>query len=324
MAIFADIIFAGVFQNFWNNLVYHFSLSYTRKIVIEALVLLHDLWPYLVSGIILTSLIKMFLSRNQVSGFFQNRTNASIFIAAFLGVISPLGSYIVIPMAAALFLLGTPFPVLMAFLVSSPLIDPNLFILTAGAFGFELAVARTLSAFLLGITAGYSTVFLSRIKFIHPDKVIQPEMSRQTILSPTDAKKERFMKAFGIELWKMTKYVSKFFFLAILLAAAIKILTPPNLMTRLFNGNEFISVLFLTGAGIPFYVCGGAAIPVVQALAEIGLSHGAILAFFISGPVTKISNLVLMGSAFSFRIFLIYLSIGIIGASMLGIIYNFY
>lgn len=324
MSIPADIIAAGTIQDFLNDLVNRFSLSYTRKILAEALALFYDLWPYLVSGIILTSLIKVFISRNRVSGFFQNSRNASIFIAAFLGVISPLGSYIVIPMAAALFVLGTPLPVLMAFLVSSPLIDPNLFILTAGAFGYELAVARTLSAFILGITAGYTTVFLSGIRFIHPDKVIKPETNRQFIQSSPTLDHMSYWKIFGIELLKMTKYISKFFFLAILLAAAIKILTPPGLMTRLFSGNEFMSVLFLTGAGIPFYVCGGAAIPVVEALADFGLSQGAILAFFISGPVTKISNLVLMGSAFNFRIFLIYLSTGIIGASILGIIYNFY
>ncbi len=309
--------------NFFNELLNHFSLSYTRKILIEALVLLNNLWPYLVSGIILTSLIKLFLSRNQVAGFFQSLKNSSIFVAAFLGIISPLGSYIVIPMSAALFLLGTPLPVLMAFLVSSPLIDPNLFLLTAGAFGYELAIARTISAFMLGILAGYSTLWLIRINVIHPDSVVQSRTNGSGILAPSDSASGRSLKAFVIELFKMTRYISKYFFLAILLAAAIKILTPPNLMVRLFGGNEFMSVLFLTGAGIPFYVCGGAAIPVVQALKEFGLSNGAILAFFISGPVTKVSNLVLMGSAFSLRIFIVYISTGIIGAFLLGIIYNF-
>ncbi|MBN2213548.1 MAG: permease [Bacteroidales bacterium] len=306
-----------------NELLNHFSFSHTRKILIEALVLLNDLWPYLVSGIILTSLVKLLLSRNQVAGFFQNLKNSSIFIAAFLGVISPLGSYIVIPMSAALFLLGTPLPVLMAFLVSSPLIDPNLFLLTAGAFGYELAVARTISAYILGILAGYSTLWLININVIHPDNVIRSGTNGSGILAPNDSASGRSLKAFGIELLKMTRYISKYFFLAILLAAAIKILTPPDLMAGLFRGNDFISVLFLTGAGIPFYVCGGAAIPVVQALKDFGLSNGAILAFFISGPVTKISNLILMGSAFSLRIFIVYISTGIIGAFLLGIIYNF-
>jgi len=324
MLIHIHIVAAGFISNFFNDLLNHFSLSYTRKILIEALGLLNDLWPYLVSGIMLTSLIKLFLSRKKISGFFQNLKNTSIFLAAFLGIISPLGSYIVIPMSAALFLLGTPLPVLMAFLVSSPLIDPNLFLLTAGAFGYELAIARTISAFLLGIVAAYTTLWLMKVNFIKPDKVVQSTMNESVILASADSEPAKSVRTFGTELFKMTKYIGKYFFLAILLAAAIKILTPPKMMIRLFGGSDFLSVLFLTGAGIPFYVCGGAAIPVVQALADLGLSSGAILAFFISGPVTKISNLFLMGSAFSIRIFLIYILTGISGAFLLGLLYNFY
>ncbi len=324
MSIHIDIITTGFIRNFLNDLLNHFSLSYTRKILVEAIALLHDLWPYLVSGIFFTSLIKMFLSREQVSLFFQRRGKSSIIISAFLGVISPLGSYIVIPMAAALFTLGTPLPVLMAFLVSSPLIDPNLFLLTAGAFGYELAIVRTVSAFLLGVTAGYLTLWMLNIHFIKPGDVVSSDWNKPGILSSPDLRSERFIRTFGNDILKMTLYISKYFFLAIILAAAIKILTPPNLMTRMFGGNDFMSVLFLTGAGIPFYVCGGAAIPVVQALADFGLSNGAILAFFISGPVTKISNLLLMNAAFGLRIFLIYISTGIIGALLLGALYNFY
>lgn len=319
-----DIMGAGLAGNIFHDLRNHFSLSYTRRILIEALDLLKVLWPYLVAGIILTSLIKIFLTRKQVAEFFHARKNASIFVAAFVGIISPLGSYIAIPMAAALFLIGTPIPVLMAFLVSSPLIDPNLFILTAGAFGYEMAVARTIAAFILGITAGYSTILLLKIRFLNPDKVVNDEFNKPAFATGQHAGKEGFIRSYAKELFKMTRYISKFFFLAILLAAAVKILTPPHLMVRLFNGNNFMSVLFSAGAGIPFYTCGGAAIPVVKELADFGMSNGAILAFFISGPVTKISNLVLMQSAFNLRIFLIYLLVGIIGAVLLGLIYNFY
>jgi uncharacterized membrane protein YraQ (UPF0718 family) len=310
-------------KNFFINFLNHFSGSYTRRILIEALALLKDLWPYLVSGIIVTSLIKVLLSKKHVDLLFQNRKNVSIIFAALLGVVSPLGSYTVIPMAAAMFILGTPLPVLMAFLVSSPLIDPNLFLLTAGAFGIKLAIVRTLAAFLLGVTAGYTTLWLMKKNLIRTESVIKSENGDSKIFSFQHHDKGEFFKSFGSELFKMTKYISKYFFLAILLAAGIKILTPPNMMLKLFNGNTFMSVLFSTGAGIPFYVCGGAAIPVVQELANLGMPHGAVLAFFISGPITKVSNLVLMNAAFNFRVFLIYITVGVIGASILGLIYNF-
>ncbi len=320
-----DSVFIYVRADFLESLFYsfldHYEGSYTKKVLEEALILLGNLWPYLVSGIFATSLINLFISKNRISEFFQNRKNLSIILAALIGVISPLGSYVVIPLSAALFLMGTPLPVLMSLIMSSPLINPNLFLLTAGAFGYEMAVLRLLSAFLIGVSAGYISLWLINLKFINPELAVNKN-NNNNIASFRQQGKRSLLHKFGIELYKMTVYISKYFLLGILLAAIIKILIPPNLMIKLFNGNNFFSVLFSTGAGIPFYVCGGAAIPVVQQLADLGMSKGAVLAFFISGPVTKISNLILVKTAFSSRIFLFYLSVSITGALLFGLAYN--
>jgi uncharacterized membrane protein YraQ (UPF0718 family) len=226
-------------------------------------------------------------------------------------------------MSAALLLIGVPLPALMALMVSSPLINPNLFVLTAGAMGLEMAILRTLAALVLGSLAGYLTTWLIKKKHLIPEQVIRNP--GQFSLDPfSGATAERTFSGFMLELYKMTKYVSKFFFLAIVFAAALKILLNPNAVVRLFGGDSFLSVAISTGAGVPFYVCGGAAIPVVQQLAELGMSKGAVLAYFISGPVTKISNLVILQTIFKGKILLQYLAIGILGAFIFGIIYNLF
>ncbi|MBN1950943.1 MAG: permease [Bacteroidales bacterium] len=301
----------------------HYWGSRTKLILEEALVLLLNLWPYLVSGIIITTLIKTFLRKEQVARFFVSGKNLTIIVAALIGVVSPLGSYIVIPLSAALSVAGVPLPVLMALLVSSPLIDPTLFLLTSGAFGIELALARLVSAFILGVSAGYFTRWMITLKWIKPQAILRGDGGASPMkLDDSGVKPD--LRSFLRELYRLTWFISKYFFLAIFLAAWIKILMPLQVMLRLFGENEFLTVLFTTGAGIPFYVCGGAAIPVVQQLAELGMSSGAALAFFISGPITKISNLVLMQALFRSRVFLIYLATGILGAAVSGIIMNMF
>ena len=122
----------------------HFEASYTKRILVEAIQLLGKLWPYLVLGIIATTLITIFVSKQQMVAFFSKRDyNTSIVIASLIGVISPFGSYIIIPMSAALLLTGVPLHVLMALMISSPLINPNLFLLTTGAMGIEMAILRS-------------------------------------------------------------------------------------------------------------------------------------------------------------------------------------
>ena len=307
----------------YNKFLHAFLGSYTRKILIEALDLLWKLWPYIVLGIIITTVVKLYISKKKLTEVFTTRIHISILMAALFGVISPLGSYVVIPLSAALFAIGVPLPSLMAFLVSSPLIDPNLFILTAGAFGIEMAIMRTLASFFLGITAGYVTWFLIKKNQLKTVNVLK---------DPTKWDISGFQKSSGrgkweeflFEAFKMTKYIGKYFMLAILLSAMIKILVSPDFIIRYLGDNVFLSVLLTTGAAIPFYVCGGAAIPVVQQLAELGMSKGAVLAFFIAGPVTKLSNLLLMYSAFRAKVFSIYLTVGILGALMIGILYGFF
>lgn len=307
--------------DYYYEFINKFSQTYTQQILKEALALLDQLWPYLVLGIIVSSTIKVFISKERIATFFSGKYNFSTLIfAALLGVVSPLGSYVTIPVSAALFTIGVPLPVLITLIVSSPIINPNLFVLTAGAMGLELAIMRVISAIVLGLTAGFVTHILIKKSYLKPDEILKTNsesLQKWLNTAPTIS-----LKAFLIDLLRMTLFVSRYFFLAIFLAAIIKIFLNPDWIGFVFNQNQFLSVLISTSAGVPFYVCGGAAIPVVQALAELGMSKGAILAYFISGPVTKISTLVILQGTFKMKLVVIYLSVGLLGAILLGSLFE--
>jgi uncharacterized protein len=314
-----------------NKFIIAFYGSHTQRIISECLDFILLLSPYLVVGIIITSLIRVYISKEKIFRLFFNNQKMALFLATLLGVVSPLGTYIVIPLAGALLLTGFPVPALMAFIVTSPLINPNLFILTAGAFGYEMAIARTVSAVLLGILAGMFTHLLLKNGWLQTEILLNKsyinEINKIIPVQSFDSKNiksKNLYILFYTELWKMTKYISKYFFLAIFIAALIKIFLPVVWIESFLGGDSFFSVLIATGAGIPFYSCGGAAIPVVQVLSEMGMSKGAILAFFISGPATGLSNLIIFKSAFNLRLLLVNLIINILGAILLGMIYNIY
>ena len=315
------ILKVGFLESAYYSFLNHFEASYTRRILKESLLLLDDLWPFLVVGIVLTSAVKLFVSKEQMAAFIKKNGHASILIATLVGIASPLGSYVVIPLSAALFIIGVPLPPLMALVIASPLINPNLFFLTAGAFGFELALMRVFSAFLLGLSAGYFTRYLINKSYLSTQTIVT-EKGVSRISEFTQQAPVISFKVFINDLYRMTRYVSKYFFIAIVIAAGIKILVAPSALIRLVDGNQFLSVVLTTGAGVPFYICGGAAIPVVQQLAELGLSKGAVLAFFISGPATKLSSLYIIQSVYRTSVLGIYLGVGIIGALLIGLLYN--
>lgn len=302
------------------DFLHRFESSYTKKILLEAIDLFNQLWPYIILGIFISTIIKIYISKQWLVYFFSKKTHFGILLASLLGVFSPLGSYVTIPIAAALAVNGVPIYVLMAFMVSSPIINPSLFTLTLGAFDIEMAMARLLSAFTIGICAGYLTKWGYKKGIITKKVLVNKNFIVRTNLEFNEQKMTFLL--FLKEMYRFSVFISKYFFLAIILSAIIKMTVSPSFIIKIFSPDSLLSVIISTGAGVPFYVCGGAAIPVVQSLSELGLSQGAVLAYFISGPVTKISNLITLKAAFNTRLFLIYLATGILGAVLMGTVYN--
>ncbi len=94
-------------------------------------------------------------SESLLARAFEGREVRMIFMAAALGGLSPFCSCEVIPFIAALLALGAPLSAVMAFWLSSPLMDPAMFLITSGTLGFDFAIAKTIGAVGMGIMGGF-------------------------------------------------------------------------------------------------------------------------------------------------------------------------
>lgn len=297
----------------WNDLYYRFLQSHTWQVMQQVYVLILQLLPYLLLSIVLSTVIKHYTTAENLKRYISGKNiHLSIVVAALLGIVSPLGSYIVIPLSAALLLAGLPLAPVVTFMVSSPLINPGLFLLTVGALGMELALMRVISALVLGISAGLITQHL-----LSP---LESAVKTQPIGDATKLIKQR---SFGQEALAYTKYISKYFFIGIFIAALTKVFIPVSWLSTMLGSNHVVSILAATLAGVPFYTCGGAELPVIQQLADLGADKGAILAYFISGPATKFATVVLILSVYKKQIVYLYFSVSIIGAILMGFLYHY-
>ena len=77
-----------------------------------------------------------------------------IVLGAVVGGLAPFCSCEVIPFIAALLAVGAPLSAVMAFWLASPLMDPAMFLITAGTLGTGFAVAKTVAAVTLGVGGG--------------------------------------------------------------------------------------------------------------------------------------------------------------------------
>src|SRR3989339_91787 len=304
-------------ERWYSYFLFVFRNTHTKKIIVTFADLFSQMCLFVLVGIVASALLTLYFPRDRINRGFSGHGFAAVIIATFLGGISPVGTYAVIPIIASL-LKSKAIPVapLIAFLIASPLINPILFFLTLGAFGPEMAVMRVAASIGLGLVGGLIAQRLWR----HAGNG-QTQSGHATPAIPGGPFSWRQL---GMELLKQGKFIGRVFLISLLVAALVNILVPSDLVLRVLGGNSKISVLIAVAAGGPLYACGGGSIPVIEVLYQSGMSKGAVLAFFISGPATKMSTLAALFASMEKRVVTLYLIVTLFGAFLFGIAYNLF
>ncbi len=301
--------------------------TYTEKILSNAWTLFTGLWYYVLLGAFAAALIAQLMSHAKVRAFLTRRGGAPIVIASVLGVLSPMCSFAAIPLAGGLLAAGVPLAPLMAFMIASPLMNPSLFIITWGVMGPEMALARTISALFLGILGGVVVELALARKWSRFDSPLRSTFTMSGDFpvceeSCAPASLRHQTRAFLRHGIRMTIFIAKYFILALFLAGAVQALVSPSWIAALLGGGGFKSAILGGLLGIPLYVCGGGTVALIGVLVSMGMGQGAALAFFITGPATKISTIVALHAVLRKRIAAVYLAVTIIGGVLIGYGYS--
>lgn len=115
------------------------------------------IWPYLLVTIPLAVAIQMSGASKYIKSAFGARPLIAIVLATVVGAFSPFCSCGVIPVIASLLISGVPLGPVMSFWIASPSMDPEIFFLSVGMIGWELAVWRLSATLVLSFGAGLLT-----------------------------------------------------------------------------------------------------------------------------------------------------------------------
>jgi uncharacterized membrane protein YraQ (UPF0718 family) len=127
------------------------------------------IWPYLVITIPIAVAVNMSGASKYIKRAFDAGPIAAILLATLVGAFSPFCSCGVIPVIAALLIGGVPLPPVMAFWIASPSMDPEIFFLSVGTIGWDLAVWRLLGTLVMSLSAGFITHALMQTGWISSD-----------------------------------------------------------------------------------------------------------------------------------------------------------
>jgi uncharacterized membrane protein YraQ (UPF0718 family) len=285
--------------------------------------------PYVGVAVLLIAWLKATGAEAVVGKAFEGRETRMIVLAALLGGLAPFCSCEVIPFIAGLLAVGVPLSAIMAFWLSSPLIDPPTVLITAGALGWEFAIGKTLAAVALGLMGGFGVRFL-----IHRDVFENPLRDRASggcsSCGPSpfegrpvwrfwsDAKR---ISTFRSEAILNARFLIKWLTLAYLLEALLITYVPAEAIGAVVGGEGFFPIVTGAFVGAPAYLNGYAAPALVAGLMEQGMSDGAAMAFMVAGAVSSIPAMAAVWSLVKKSVFLAYMGLGITGAVVTGVLF---
>lgn len=136
-------------------------------------------WPYLLITIPIAVAVNMSGMSRYINRAFTARPIIAIFLATFVGAFSPLCSCSVIPVVAALLIGGVPLAPVMSFWLASPSMDPEMYFLTVGVLGWELANWRLAATLVLSLGGGLVTHFLAQRNLLG-ERILRNVRSTQT------------------------------------------------------------------------------------------------------------------------------------------------
>lgn len=304
-----------------------------QQLPLSLLFTLEALWemlPFFALAIGIAAYARATSADSLIAKAFSGHPVRATMLAALVGAISPFCSCGVIPLIAAMLGAGVPLAPVMAFWIASPIMDPEMFILTAAGIGFNFAVAKTVAAMAMGLMAGLSILLIQRYGGL--ESPLRAEVTgccdSSCSTSTEKAVLWRFwrepgrIEVFNAESIAIGVFLGKWLTLAFFLESLMLAYVSSDWIAGYVGSENPYAIPLAAVVGAPSYLNGYAAIPLISGLIEIGMTPGAAMAFITAGAVSSIPAAIAVWALVKKPVFLLYLALGMTGAMIAGWVYQ--
>jgi uncharacterized protein len=328
-------------------------IEFLRNMIIYVATTLYQDGIYLLLSILIAVLMSVYINPKKIRKLFLRKPAYLVPGSVGVGAITPLCACGTMAVVFSLLTTALPWGPIMAFLVSSPLMSPDTFVLLAGFMSVKFAVALAVSSIILGLSAGFITNIIEKnTNYLYnqlrlkkegsPDvnSVLQADKKIVPIKDLKNLKTDFCCISLQIpptltfrEKYKIDKLLDNFydlgikkvlplFSLFVAIAYLLKTYVPENWIIKMFSGDHFYSVPLAAIIGLPLYISDATIVPLLQVLKNAGASEGALLAFMISGPATSLGVIAGLNLIMKRKAILLYLGFILFGAILLGVGYD--
>lgn len=286
--------------------------------------------PFLAAAVATAAAAKATGAEATIAHIFTGKPVRMIIAASLFGALSPFCSCGVIPIIAGLLGAGVPLAPVMAFWVSSPLMDPEMFILSAATLGVSFTTAKLFAAIGIGALAGWATHgMVSAGSFQSPLKEAVIAASCTGSCESGDTRpvwkfwREPARNAVFLKTSISTGlFLGKWLTVAFILENLMTVYLPATMIVDYLGSGQWWTIPLSVLASVPAYLNGYAAIPLMSRLLDMGMAPGAAMGFLLGGGITSIPAAIAVFVLVRRTVFLWYVALAIIGATGAAAIYQ--
>lgn len=297
---------------------------------------------YFMSGVALEALVRTYGWHFKLRALLEKFGHGSIWLATGLGLFSPLCACGVLPLTISMILAGVPFAPAMALLITSPLMSPAGYTLTVWELGHQWALVKVISAVIMGLLAGYTTLYFTKRWALTNENMFARGIPKGDFHDPDypcedlqcDCRKQfskkyvesRTSNKFFIFLGKFvdgTLKIGKFAVLGVAIEVLAVRYIPTGWIEPLLSNTFPLSIPIIAIAVVPLHVNQIMASAILYGFVDLPLARGPGLAFLVGAPVTAIPVMVVFLTFFKRRIFFLYLGICLIGTIGMAYAYQY-
>ena len=262
----------------------------------------------------LVGVILMYIPQEKLNSWLSRRGILGNLLGALIGAMTPFCACSTIPMTLGLLNAGAPFGPVMSFVIASPILNPIILSMVAALMGLKAAVIYGLVTFTASVVFGVVLEKTGQARNVKNVRVKNCCGNSSGNIPTTFSGKLRF--AFS-GAWKDFRAVLPFLIIGVGIGAGIYGYLPQDIVVSLAGPGNPFAIPVAAIVGIPLYIRAETAIPIGMALAQKGMSMGAVIALIVGGAGMAIPEMSMLAGIFRKRlvsaIVLVIFSTAVIG-----------
>jgi uncharacterized membrane protein YraQ (UPF0718 family) len=317
----------------------------------------------LVPAFFIAGAISVFVKKEFVLRYLggQAKKYISYSLASISGSILAVCSCTILPLFAGIRKRGAGLGPAITFLFSGPAINIAAMFLTISVLGFNIGLARIVSAISMSILVGLSMQLIFREKTeaggffteeykeikigkkvlivffvamvgilivngLQIDKIIKFSLMILLALITAGIAIFKFhqetTKQWLKETWNFTKMLLPILFIGVFVAGFIMPFLPESLIVKLVGANSISGNLVSAIFGTFMYFSTLTEIPILQALIAKGMHAGPALALLLAGPSLSLPNMLVIRKVLGTSKTIVYVSLVILYSTIAGLIFG--